>query len=416
MSRPRRVEALTIGDELLDGRVTDTNCVHFARGLGEVGLALSQRTTVNDVIEDIVREARAVIARGTELCLVSGGLGPTSDDITAEAMAHLAGVDLVRDDVEVARIEERLTRLGRTVTDNQRRQADRPQRAILLRNPHGTAPGFELVHQGCRFVCMPGVPGELKAMFEDAVLTPLRSAGETLDRRVLCTFGLIEAEVDSRLGELVARHPAVRVGYRARFPEVHVSLFAAASERRELDGAEAYVRAQLGEHVFGEDSKSLAEVVVALLRTTGASLALAESATGGLIAHLLTDVPGASEVVRGGIVAYTEDAKRDLLGVSSQVLTRGGVVSEETALAMAHGALARFGATYSLGVTGFAGPGGGNDATPVGTVCIAAVSSAFATARRLRFPFDRQRNKVLFAHSALDMLRRELGSAGPGGA
>ncbi len=397
-----------IGDELLDGRVTDTNSVYFARGLQEVGLPLMQRTTVRDDLDDITREARATIARGTELCLVSGGLGPTTDDITAEAMAQLAAVDLVRDAAQVARIEERLMRLGRTVTDNQRRQADRPRGATLMRNARGTAPGFELHHQGCRFVCMPGVPAELEAMFAEAVLAPLRHDGAALDRRVLCTFGLIEAEVDSRLSDLAARWPAVRVGYRVRFPEVHVSLSAVETVRGALDEAEAFVRAQLGGHIYGTASTTLAEALLERLGARGETLALAESASGGLIADLLTDVPGASAILRGGIVAYNAETKESLLQVEARTLEHSGVVSTDTALAMAHGARERLRATYGLAVTGIAGPSGGNAETPVGTVCIAAVGPTFDEVRRQQFSFDRRRNKVLFAYHALDLLRREV--------
>jgi nicotinamide-nucleotide amidase len=398
---------LVIGDELLDGRVTDTNSVRFARALAEIGLRLSQRTTVLDDIGAIVREAKAIAARGTSLCVVSGGLGPTNDDRTAEAFAHLVGVGLVRDEEHVRRIEDRLARRGRPLTESHLRQADRPDGSAALENTEGSAPGFSLVHDGCRFFAMPGVPRELEAMLEASVMQELRAEAGAYERRVLRSFGLVEGEVDARL---VALHdqPTVRLGFRVKFPEIHVLLSARTKHRRSLDDAVAAAREALGVHVFSDNDATYGEVILDLLRQKQATLALAESCTGGYIGDLLTDVPGSSEVLISGVIAYANEAKERLLGVRAETLAAHGAVSEATVLEMAQGARERAGATYGLAVSGIAGPGGGSEDKPVGTVWIAALGPGAEISRQLSLPFERRGNKVVAAYTALDVLRRHL--------
>lgn len=407
-ARGFRVEVLAIGDELLDGRVADTNTLRLAAALADLGLSIAQRTTVTDDIADIVREARASEARGTTLCVVSGGLGPTRDDVTSEAFALLAGVPLVRDEEQVKLIEERLARRGRPMTENQRKQADRPKGAVVIANPNGTAPGFSLRHGGCIFVSTPGVPNEFDAMVATDVIEPLKKRAAPLEKRSLHCFGLTEGEVDARLAPLAQRSPTVRVGFRAHMPEIHVSLSAPASEVRALEDALAFTREQLGAAVFTESKEPFAKVVVDALKRRGATLAVAESCTGGLIGDLLTDIAGSSEVFLGGVTAYGNGLKERPLGVPKPLMIEHGVVSEPVVLAMADGAIALTGATHALAVSGVAGPGGGTDAKPVGTTCIALVGPNLREARTVRWPFDRRRNKVVSAHAALDMLRRSL--------
>lgn len=404
--RPERIEVLAIGDELLDGRVADTNTLQLAHMLQEIGLAVAQRTTLTDDFDAILREARAVVARGTELCVVSGGLGPTRDDLTSEAFARLAGVDLVRDAAQAARIEEILARLEREVTDNQLKQADRPRGAEVIPNPVGTAPGFAMVIDGCRFVAVPGVPREFRRLVEDAVVAPLTDGSGPVDKRTLVSFGLIEAEVDRRLEPLAARWPSVRVGFRAHYPTIHVSLRAPRDEVVALEDATAFVREQLGRHVYAERDVTLAEVVVTMLKERQATLALAESCTGGLIGDLITDVPGSSAVFTYGAVTYANDAKENFLGVPSSVLEEHGAVSEACVAHMAIAARERAGTTYGIGVSGIAGPGGGTKTKPVGSVWIAVAGPASDRRRQLTLPFDRRRNKLASAYAALDGLRR----------
>ncbi len=406
LNTPGRIEVLAIGDELLDGRVADSNTLRLARALAEVGLEIAQRTTVRDDLDVIAAHARAVAARGTELCVVSGGLGPTSDDLTSEAFAALLGVPLLRDADQARRIEARLLARGRGVTPNQLKQADRPETSEVIANDQGTAPGFAVTYQGCRFVALPGVPREFDAMAEWAVLAPLRATLPPLAKRVLKSFGLIEAEVDARLADLGKLAPTVRVGYRAKFPEIHVSLLA--KGEKELQEATALVRERLGPHLFAEDESRFAEVLLSALRARGHSLATAESCTGGLIADMLTDIPGSSEVFTGGVIAYAYATKSDLLGVKNDTLSREGAVSEATVQEMAAGARQRFGSTWAVAVSGIAGPGGGTADKPIGTVWIALAGAALSRTKKLQLPFDRRGNKVVSAYSALDLLRREL--------
>ena len=407
-SRGFRVEVLAIGDELLDGRVADTNTLRLAVALADLGLKISQRTTVTDDIEDIVREAKAVAERGTRLCVVSGGLGPTRDDVTSEAFAQLAGVGMVRDEAQVKRIEERLARRGRTMTENQRKQADRPKGAELILNPNGTAPGFALRHGGCIFVSTPGVPSEFDAMIASDVVAPLRSRAAPIEKRSLYCFGVTEGEVDARLAPLAELCPTVRVGFRAHVPEIHVSLSAPASERAALEKALGFTREQLGVAVFTENREPFAKVVLDALKQRGATLTVAESCTGGLIGDMLTDIPGSSDVFLGGFVAYGNDLKESALGVAKALIASGGVVSEPVVLAMADGAAKATGASYAIAVSGIAGPGGGSEAKPVGTTCMALVGPDTRESRTLRWPFDRRRNKMVSAYAALDLLRRTL--------
>ena len=402
-----RVEVLAIGDELLDGRVADTNTLRLAVALAEVGLPIMQRTTVTDDIDAIVREAKSIAARGTKLCVVSGGLGPTADDLTSEAFAQLLGVGLIRDHEQVRRIEERLARRGRPVTDNQRKQADRPASAQLVPNAKGTAPGFIVSYEGCVFISTPGVPAEFDAMIANAVIAPLAKRGAAIEKRSLYSFGLSEGEVDARLAPIAEKFPSVRVGFRAHMPEIHVSLSAPAHERDAVEGALQFTREQLGDHVFTESGQPFASVVLDKLKARGATLVLAESCTGGLIGDLLTDVPGSSAAFLGSFVVYANTMKEDL-GVPANLLREQGAVSEVAALAMAAAALARANATYALAVTGIAGPDGGTADKPVGMTCVALGSAKSFTTKTFHWPFDRRRNKIFSAYTALDMLRRAL--------
>lgn len=407
-SRGFRVEVLAIGDELLDGRVADTNTLRLAVAIADLGLKIAQRTTITDDIDVIVREAKAIAARGTALCVVSGGLGPTRDDVTSEAFAQLVGVGMVRDEAQVKRIEERLARRGRTMTENQRKQADRPQGAEVIVNPNGTAPGFAIRHGGCIFVSMPGVPAEFDGIVANDVVAPLKKSAAPIEKRSLYCFGITEGEVDARLTSLAEKCPSVRVGFRAHMPEIHVSLSAPANEKAALEEALKFTREQLNENVFTENKEPFAKVVLDMLKKRGATLTVAESCTGGLIGDMITDIPGSSEVFLGGFEAYGNDLKERALGVPKGLMVDGGVVSEPVVIAMAEGAIKMTGATYALAVSGIAGPGGGTEEKPVGTVCMALVGPNIRESRTMRWPFDRRRNKVVSAYSALDILRRHL--------
>lgn len=401
---------LAIGDELLDGRVVDSNTQTLAELLEPLGACIAQRTTVADKEADIVREAHAAIERGADCCVISGGLGPTRDDRTRAALAELAGVALTSDADQAERIRQRLARRGRPLTDNQLRQAELPAGATVVPNPKGTACGFELVVRSCRFIAVPGVPGEFATMVEQALVAPLRGSAVTpRPRQILTCFGLVEAEVDARLAELAERWPAVDVGYRATFPEIHVTV-----SSKQPDAAQAVSQAAqrarelLGMHAYGDASRSFAETVVDALRSHAVTLSTAESCTGGLVGDMLTDVAGASDVYMAGVVAYSNAAKQALLGVQQATLASHGAVSEPTVVEMARGARERFGTHYAVAISGIAGPGGGTPEKPVGTVWLACAGADETHTACLALPFARRGVKVVSAYSALDLVRRRV--------
>ena len=403
-----RVEVLAIGDELLDGRVADTNTLRLADALSNIGLKISQRTTITDDTEIIIREAIAIAGRGTDLCVVSGGLGPTTDDVTSESFAQLIDVPLIRDEEQATIITQRLERFGREVTDNQLKQADRPQGATVIPNAHGTAPGFEIVYGGCRFISVPGVPQEFDPMILKAVVEPLSQEYRRGLIISLRCFGLVEAQVDKRLGAIHERWPKVRVGYRAHFPEIQVSLKAEAAYQVEIDEAAHFAREALGLSLFSEADGPFATSLVELLKKDKRTVALAESCTGGLMGDLLTDVPGSSEVFVQGVVAYSYEGKEKLLGVARETLDSHGAVSEETVLEMSKGIRRVSGASIGVAASGIAGPGGGTEEKPVGTVWIAVSADGYSKTKKLTLPFDRRRNKIISAYAALDLIRRYL--------
>jgi nicotinamide-nucleotide amidase len=399
---------LAIGDEILDGRVIDTNSVRLALALGEVGLHLSQRTAITDDLDVIVREAQAIVARGTQLCIVSGGLGPTSDDLTAEAFARLAQVPLVRDAAQAARIVERLKSRNRPVTDNQLKQAERPQGAEVLENPVGTAPGFAITYQGCRFVSVPGVPHEFDTLLAANVIAPLRAGSKPILRRGLYCFGLSEAEIDKRMQPIHQRWPAVRLQFRVKLPEIHVTMHALHTDSAALEAAFAWAQTQLSEYAFATEDKGFAAAVLELLRQKSATLALAESCTGGLMTDLITDVPGSSDFLHVGVVAYDNAAKIKFLNVAPATIAAHGAVSQQAVMEMAQGARQLVGSTYGLAVSGIAGPGGATANKPVGTIWFGLAWEGGATAKLLTLPHDRRGNKLWGAFNGLDMLRRHL--------
>jgi competence/damage-inducible protein CinA-like protein len=403
-----RVVVLTIGDELLRGDVVDTNAAWLGRRLFELGHLVAARVTVGDTVADIVRGLIEVGARA-DVAIVSGGLGPTEDDRTAEAAARAAQVGRTPHEPSLGRMRERFAKLGLHFTPNNERQALLPDGAEALGNDHGTAPGFALSIGGCRCYFLPGVPRELRPMFDEKVAP--RLPGEPLFARTLHVFGMGESHADHALRDLQAG--AVQIHYQTRFPENLVKLVS--RDAAELARVEAEVRSRLGAAVYAADDESLAAVVGADLRARGATLGLAESCTGGLLGHLITEVPGSSDYLRGGVVAYADDAKEVLLVVPRETLLRHGAVSAQTAMAMAEGARRVFAATYGLATTGVAGPGGGSAEKPVGTFHVAVASPDGSVARHRVFPGERGRIKLLAAWSALDLLRRVLrGDVRPG--
>ncbi|RYZ07236.1 MAG: competence/damage-inducible protein A [Myxococcales bacterium] len=401
---------LCIGTELTRGELLNSNATWLAESLTRIGLEV---TAVDCVDDDRARIEACLrrLASEHQAILCTGGLGPTTDDITTECAARVAGVALFRDEPSFEHIKERLRRFGRPeMAAANAKQADFPVGARILPNPNGTAPGFRVKLGGASSYFMPGVPSEMKAMFEAHVAPELASlVTEASHQIVLRCFGMPESECNERMAGLEAEY-GVYVGYRASMPEIEVKLLARAST---LDAAKALARRaaddarlRLGDAVYGEGFGSLPEHLGALLAEHGKTLAIAESCTGGLAAELMTRTPGSSRYFLGGAVAYANSAKTALLGVPAELIAAHGAVSAEVARAMAEGVRERLGADYGLAFTGIAGPEGGTAQKPVGLVHWAVASSAGASSQDRVFSGDRSvvRRRAVF--SGLDAVRR----------
>jgi nicotinamide-nucleotide amidase len=408
-----RCEILSTGDEVLTGQIADTNAAFLSDQLGSLGFVVARHTTVGDDRAMLATVFRELGARA-DIVLCTGGLGPTLDDLTTEVAAEVLGVGLKLDEAALAYMEGLWARRGRTMPENNRRQALLPEPAEVLPNPIGTAPGFTVKIDRASFFFMPGVPREMKQMFAEQV-TPrilrMRAEPSVFDVRVLRSFGLAESAADQALAGLEERFPGVKLGFRAHFPEIQIKLTVKGPDRDAagalLDAAEAEVRGRLGAHVFSTGAP-MEEVVGDALRRAGATLATAESCTGGLVSQMITEVPGSSEYFDRGFVTYTNQAKMEMLGVGEEILREHGAVSEPCARAMAEGARARAGTTHAISVTGLAGPGGGTPDKPVGLAFVGLAAPEHTVVRRLRWPGHRQQIRQICAMTALDLLRRTL--------
>jgi nicotinamide-nucleotide amidase len=407
-----RLEILNTGTELLLGSVVNTHVKFLAESLFPIGLRIARQVTVPD--GEAIHDAVVETFGRAEILLITGGLGPTTDDITREIVAELLELELV-EDVEVWRqIEERFARRKMAMSPRNRRQAMRPENATVLWNPNGTAPGLYVspvpAKNSPHIFLLPGPPRELRPMVDDYLLPMLRKImGQPAisEMRVFRTAGLGESYVEEKVGEQLLSL-GIELGYCARPGEVDIRVIGTAEQVR---AAGEVIRQVLAASVVSDDQRSLERVVVESLATRGKTLAIAESCTGGAIAHRITNVPGASAVFLAAFVTYANEAKMRALGVSRDTLEKHGAVSEAVAIAMAEGALQAIAADYALSTTGIAGPGGGSEEKPVGTVFVALAGKGRPTrVEKLFFPTDRERFKELVSQAALDLLRRSIGS------
>ncbi len=416
-----RIEALCTGDELLTGVTTDTNSTWFQERLLAHGEQVARTTVVGDVREEILEALRTLSAR-SDVVLVSGGLGPTADDLTAEVAAEAAGVPLVLHPGALEALRERFARRGLTVTENNVKQVKVPEGAEVVLNPAGSAPMFVLRLGKAVLFFLPGVPREYRALVDTAVLPRIDALraerGDTGFRalRLLKTVFLAESHLDARVRPLFAAHPRVTFGFRTHFPENHLKLMAegrTAEEAREvLEAADAAARPLLGDHLFGVDGETMASVVGRQLLARRETVALAESCTGGRIGDMLTESAGASAYFLGSAVTYANGLKESWLDVAHATLVANGAVSEAVAREMARGARASAASTWALSVTGIAGPDGGSAEKPVGTVFIGLAGPEGAEVRAHRFHGDREQIRTASAYAALDWLRlRTRGTA-----
>lgn len=408
---PLSVELLSTGDELLTGQVVDTNSTWLMDRLWDLGLMVRRKTLVGDDREDLAAAVRECCGRA-DAVVMSGGMGPTEDDLTAEVVAGVLGVPLELHAPSLRAIEARFASLGRTMTPNNAKQARFPRGAEVHPNRFGTAPGFSVRVGQATLTCLAGVPVEFKGLCEEVVLPRLaaRLQGAPASR-VLKLFGVPESSADQTMRPVMddPANRGVRFGYRAHFPEVHLkwSVFGEGAEARAA-AIEVAVRALFGDSVWGSGKQELAALVVGRLVSRGEKVALAESCTGGMVAELLTAVPGASAVLDLGVVAYANRVKVGVVGVPEPLLAAHGAVSEEVARALAEGVRRAGGATWGVGITGIAGPTGGTPEKPVGTVHLALAGPQGTTAVARHYRGDRGRVRHFAAYEALDLLRRAL--------
>jgi len=398
-----------IGTEITRGEIVNTNATWLCDELTSLGFDVTQVESIDD---DRPRIAATLLrlARDHEVIVCTGGLGPTTDDLTTESAAVAAGLPLVRDPATVEVIVDRFRRLGRTLVAGNLKQADFPSGAVILANAVGTAPGFSMLLGAARVWFFPGVPMELKRIWGDHVRDTLREiAPNTTFQLRMRTFGQPESTVGQMLSGVEEQFPGVTIGYRASFPEIEVKVLARGADQQKArtlaDSAASVVRHRLGAIVVAEGDQTMVGAVAQALRERKATLALAESCTGGLVAHMLTSEP-ASDYLLAAMVTYANEIKTALLGVPEGVLTEHGAVSRETAIAMAHGALRASGASFSVAITGIAGPTGGSPEKPVGLVHWAVGHPGGVETRDRVFVGDRGRIQRMAAFAALDLLRR----------
>ena len=408
-----KAEIIAIGSELLTPDRLDTNSLFLTEQLNRLGIEVVRKLVVGDQRGQIRDSFREALGRA-ELVISIGGLGPTEDDLTREALAELLGRRLILNEAILLGIQARFRRLGRQMPEINQRQAMVPEGAIVLENSQGTAPGLWLETDGRIVILLPGPPQELKPMFTQEVEGRLawRTTAVRLYKRELRVAGMAESDVEQRIAPIYTRYPDAQTTILASPGEVQIHLRAwsadaTAAEKLLKEMVERVVMA-LGENIFTTKGESLEEVVARDLNLNGATIAVAESCTGGLLAQRLTSIPGSSSYFLGGVVCYSNDLKRVWVDVPADLLESKGAVSMEVARALAEGIRRRSGSTLGLAVTGIAGPGGGSPEKPVGTVHVALAERAGGKERTLHLPGDRDRIRWQASQAALDLVRRHF--------
>ncbi|MCF8069953.1 MAG: competence/damage-inducible protein A [Desulfobacterales bacterium] len=410
------IEILSTGDEVCSGAVVDSNAAYIAQELKTIGVDVVRHNCAGDE-QDRLTVIMREIAHRADAAIVTGGIGPTEDDITALSAANAAGVELEFNQDAQNSIISFFKKRNRDVPFEDNKQAMLPVGSDCIFNPVGTAPGFSVVIDRCRFFFLPGVPSEMKRMMGDSVIPAVRQMlGDDCPfslLRVMSLFGLPESKVGEMLSGLTDGLEGLKLGLRAQYPVIQVRLYAQGQDEEKLKSnlniASSRVHDKIGDHIFTDKDESLAAAVGRTLKNKNETIAVAESCTGGLISNLLTDVSGSSGYFLFSGVTYANEAKVKVLNVSQETLESFGAVSEETAKEMARGVRELSGATYGISTSGVAGPDGGTGDKPVGTVCIGLATQNSIKSYRFHFPaLSRERNKMIFAMKALDILRREL--------
>jgi nicotinamide-nucleotide amidase len=406
-----RAEIIAIGSELLTPYRLDTNSLFLTDGLNQVGIRVVHKAVVGDSLDDMRASFRQALDRA-DLVVACGGLGPTDDDRTREAVADLLSRKLELNEGVLRHIQELFRRFGRVMPEINRRQAMVPEGATVIPNPRGSAPGLWIEASGHIVILLPGVPSELRAMFDQEVRPRLTRLGhdERLFTRDLRITGLPESEVEQRVSPLYALYPDTETTILASPPgiQLHPRVWSRdpAQANQILDEMVKRMALALGEHLYSTEGEAMEEVVARALTENRATIAVAESCTGGLLAERLTNIPGSSVYFLGGVVCYSNELKSALVDVPAELIESKGAVSPEVALALADGIRKRTGATIGVGVTGIAGPGGGTPEKPVGLVHIGIADERGPRERRFQFPGDRERIRMHASQTALDSVRR----------
>ncbi|HYL34731.1 MAG TPA: competence/damage-inducible protein A [Bryobacteraceae bacterium] len=402
-------EIIAIGSELLTPQRLDTNSLYLTDQLNALGVEVVRKTVIGDERERLVDTILGAVAR-SGIVVLTGGLGPTEDDLTRDAVASALGRALVFDQHICDQIEERFRRFGRKMAETNKRQAYLVSGAEVLPNDRGTAPGQWVEHDGVALMLLPGPPNELKPMFERQCLPRLekRLPAQVIRTRELRCVGIPEADLDQLISPVYKQYPALATTILAVSGEIHVHLRARSPRAEEAEAvvSEAFDRIVplLGDRIYSRNGDSLEKVVGDLLRERHATLSVAESVTGGLLGGRITAVPSASDYYLGGFLVYSDEMKTKLLGVPPEMIGEHTAVSEPVAKAMAEGARSRTGADYALSITGYAGP----DGEKVGLVFIGLAAPGGSEARRVQLPGDRERVRMFSTNTALDLLRRRL--------
>jgi nicotinamide-nucleotide amidase len=406
-----RAEIIAIGSELLTPHRLDTNSLFLTAELNQAGIRVTHKTVVGDDPYEMRSSFRDALDR-SDLIVSCGGLGPTDDDRTRETVAGLLGRKLLLDDAILRRIQERFRRYGRSMPAINERQAMVPEGATLLPNPRGTAPGLWLEAEGHIVILLPGVPAELHAIFEEEIKPRLARFGnkERVFSRDLRILGLPESEVEQRVSSLYALYPDIETTILAAPMgiQLHPRIWSddAVKAAGLLDEITERMALALGEHLYSKRGETLEEICASMLTENRATIAAAESCTGGMVAERLTNIPGSSTYFVGGVVCYSNDLKANLVGVPAELIEAKGAVSPEVARSLADGIRRRTGATLGIGITGIAGPGGGTPEKPVGLVFIGIADERGPREKEFRFFGDRERVRQQATQSALDMVRR----------
>jgi nicotinamide-nucleotide amidase len=407
----KKASIVTIGNEILAGKTVDTNAAHLAIELQNIGIPVVSSYTVADEIEEIVR-ALKLAGSDADVIVATGGLGPTDDDLTRQAFAEFLGVELQLQNDLLEKIRERFAQRNLDMPENNRMQAYIPAGAKALENI-GTAPGIMAEHEGKLFIALPGVPMEMEQMFE-SVLPELKkfASGQAIVIRRLRCFGAGESTIAEMIGDIMRRGRNPLINCTASSGIITLHIIAAANEQNEAkkmaEKDEKFLRDTLGELIYGTEDQTLAEVVGEQLTRQNKTIAVAESCTGGCLAKLITDIPGASEYFTYGWITYSNQAKISELGVSAGLIEKHGAVSEQVAEAMARGARSKAGTDFAIGITGIAGPTGGTEQKPVGLVYISVDSDSGCETKKCLFIQRRYFVRLRAAQTALNMLRLKL--------